>query len=780
MNIVHGLGLISICSNVLFRPLWPVIFEIAAVGPSTACVTFQAVTFMIFPLDLRLSSLTAAICLLLLFVGMFLTTYFVAPAADPAFPAISTSPYHEQFGWASAFTVYFATTFCSWLYMRYKRKSLRRLFLLSERKMRLLKRLELNGTLDPKKHIAGLWKGPQAYSAGGAEIYNNGQFKSSSVLRGNDAFDASISWQDYSIRPQTGYSEGIGPHGSMQELKRPYTMDSNANSVSGFPMAKQSRPGSSFYKFVNSSVLLHATEERSSFPRKKSDKTVLNIRTIKLHDVEAQSQLAGLFLGQPPWPTYNERRYLRDQARRNSTNLCFFMICLSATSVITSVLDNFDRTEGAPNNNFFLLQIIPLSIIPLIAFLCLYFFVHSNRLLFVQPVAIVSFWTLIAAYLLSPMEQMSCVYPNAIPQSKMTAYLAAAITVSAQSTLIPARSFAPFCVSVAFLAVAHVPLAMSWGSASNNMIWSTSIQIVVLVIALAPLVRAFDGIERESFIASQTVKCCMELELMPGSVAYESGLIRSRARLDENGRLRSALRSRQTDRKWSGRPNPSTAAINPGSQKLQRLLDQCDLWLSELDESSAGDAGLGVKSESFANEPSKQACLNEITDVSNSKIADDVMVLENRDSKAAILDSFEFIEQYLADTEANIPNESPLENPSEHPLTTFVTPGEFSSLDDMPKADDGVCENNEEEPQKESPDLPTTENVPEESENFLYSSSISLSNGYPVAYHGLVPIKNSMPLGTFSDIQPPRKLPVLRPIGKDLPVRVSDTVKEDE
>ncbi|KAJ3284031.1 hypothetical protein HDU79_008587, partial [Rhizoclosmatium sp. JEL0117] len=218
-------------------------------------------------------------------------------------------------------------------------------------------------------------------------------------------------------------------------------------------------------------------------------------------------------------------------------------------------------------------------------------------MLLIQPLVLLTYWGLAAAYLLSPMEQLSTVYPDAIPQSKMTAYLVATIILVAQSGLIPARSFFPWCMSIVFLAITHIPLVASWGgNYSSVMPWGMALQVAILVIFLSPLVRACDAIGREAFEALQTIKCCIDL------VKYQQ-VVQQQNQDFDNSTAVHGIGPRYSDplahgfTGYNGDPqysglyyNPYTEQQyanydieqNPTSQKLQSLLDQCDAWIMEL------------------------------------------------------------------------------------------------------------------------------------------------------------------------------------------------------
>ncbi|KAJ3138814.1 hypothetical protein HK100_012210 [Physocladia obscura] len=528
----------------------------------------------------------------------------------------------------------------------------------------MFKALENKGIPIPIKSVVGLLRGPQHQTVRSESqlINHSGVYKSANY--GGTGTNR-IRVNSGSVRLRQSYQQ--------QQLQRPDTGVSVTDSIPEDDLTedpKRSRPNSAFYKFVNSSAVFEepSLERRKNRQRKKTT-LPLNIRAIKTHELEPQWFIVSLFLGQPPWPTYNERRYLKYQARSNSSYFSDAMIRLFLANIATAVLDNFDRTENSITANStnsvsqtsqLLLQIIPFSAAPLLAIFFLYLIIKSNRLLFVQPLAILAYWSIVAAYLLSPIEQFSCVFPDAFAQSKMTAYLVSTIVMAAQSGLMPARSFAPWSVSVVFLAMSHIALAQSWDGGSSVIAWGMAVQVMILSVFMVPLVRAFDAIDRDTFEALQTVKCCAELMKISvtqlveykneesetyaeGNIVHGISQCKDECGYNyENGnecfgypahfaynnygsRVGFIHETYNTGRDFSfqrqNKPwvnsgqesgffnqnfDSHRSLISPGSQKLQSLLDQCDLWISEV-----GDPGICAE-EIERNMPESESVKSDI------------------------------------------------------------------------------------------------------------------------------------------------------------------------
>ncbi|KAJ3067812.1 hypothetical protein HDU98_008983 [Podochytrium sp. JEL0797] len=333
----------------------------------------------------------------------------------------------------------------------------------------------------PKSNVTGLWKGPPPSSSRGANArmsvtsavggggvqmnYTSGIYHTGSMIMGSTRdfrrLNASYVGVSLNRRPQTGDS-----------LLRPHTGNSVSESIR--EEYYDGRPNSAFHRFVNSSAVFEESMDRplaAGRRKHQSHEYPLNIRAIKSHEIE------------PQWKIMNHFDRVSNTA--------------ASTSTTTDQL---------------LLEIVPFTAIPLLCIIATLILHRMNKLLLMQPLTLLTYWSIVAAYLLSPIEQLSQVNPDAIPQSKMTAYLVTTILLCSQSALIPARSFIPWCMSVVFLAVTHIPLVDTWGgSYSSVMPWGMALQVIILLVCVAPLVRGMDAVCRETFETLQTVKCCMDL-----------------------------------------------------------------------------------------------------------------------------------------------------------------------------------------------------------------------------------------------------------------------------
>ncbi|KAI8610729.1 hypothetical protein BC830DRAFT_1201818 [Chytriomyces sp. MP71] len=519
---VRVLGLVLLAFNIAIKPVWTAAMESSAAGPSASTLIFQSLTLMTFPLHLQASLHIAYTSLSLLAVSFTLISA-LQPAMGDSLATKFISGYAQRFSWGSAFVVYALIVLLSWLYLRLKQRTLRKLFLLQRRQRKVYKILDSKGIKLSKTAVAGLWR-----AAPGASKMTHHGFIQDEFLH--------YSRGDY----HQNSSYFIENNGATREFKRlnsgdvqsrstrhhrPNTGTSIASSIRDDYdyRATRARPTSAFFRILNESKTFteNGTKGRSrkSAQRKRQNPYPSNIREIKSHTADSQWSLVTLFLGEPPWPTYNERRYLKFQARSNSSDFVVIMATLFVANVIISSLDNFDRIIYGSSQSFssaattsqLLLQLVPLAGIPLISIAAFFVAFNWNKLLFLQPIVLLSFWALVAFYLLSPLESFSSTTPDAFLQSKVSAYITFTILLTSQTGMIPARSFVPWCVSVVFLALMHVPLASSWSSTNTELPWSTTIQVILLVVGLAPLVRDLDARSREAFEALETIKCSNDL-----------------------------------------------------------------------------------------------------------------------------------------------------------------------------------------------------------------------------------------------------------------------------
>jgi hypothetical protein len=187
----------------------------------------------------------------------------------------------------------------------------------------------------------------------------------------------------------------------------------------------------------------------------------------KVADQDNPISGCGMFLGESPWPYHTERRYLRSQARLYFDYLLFTLFLLTISNTLNSIFDYLDWLQNSVSANIatfrLLVQIIPTALVPLVSICLALIFQRYNMMLMIQPLVILTYSGLAAAYLLSPMEVFSTVYPDSFPQSKETCYLVLVCILHSQSGVVPPRSFMAWCFSMIFLSVMHIPLVNGWG-----------------------------------------------------------------------------------------------------------------------------------------------------------------------------------------------------------------------------------------------------------------------------------------------------------------------------
>ncbi|KAI8846564.1 hypothetical protein BC829DRAFT_398266 [Chytridium lagenaria] len=219
---------------------------------------------------------------------------------------------------------------------------------------------------------------------------------------------------------------------------------------------------------------------------------------------EQLNPVFAIFLGQEPWPPSGERKYLRCQAQLHSVHAMYVLLRLAVASLITSLLDHFDRIrkEGATVSfdiltHRLLIQLLPSIGIPLVSIIILALLRHLRLLTWIQPLLLLTFSATASAFLLGPMEILSTITPDAFPQPKISAYVALIVILCAQSCLIVARSFVAWCLAILFLAIGRIPLAF--------MPYYTAVQMVFLI-AMAAQVRAFEALSREAYETMHAVR----------------------------------------------------------------------------------------------------------------------------------------------------------------------------------------------------------------------------------------------------------------------------------
>ncbi|KAJ3115983.1 hypothetical protein HDU96_010706 [Phlyctochytrium bullatum] len=439
--------------------VWTLFWDAAAAGPSVHLVVVQSAAFMLFPTPLWVSFLAAASGLatvVLGFLGVLL---------------LRREPPENDLRWVcgSSAVTYALATVSGWLYARVRAASLRRLFVLRKRKAALTTLLHDHDLTYPSDaYLTPIPMDPADMELLFAKMEREKKKRGVPTTRSlkevvptDDVDDDVVKTRPVS-RPGTAASRGIAAIGDAYE-----SAHRKARSANVIPI------------------------NREALVPERSD--------------ERLSLVAAFFLGQEPWPHSGEVRYLRYQAQMHGSHSVFLLGRLAVVNLVVSLVDHFDRFRvPSPRSSedltrFLMIKLLPTVAIPAGTLLIIFVFRSLRQLNWIQPLLLASFSALVASYLLAPLEQFSHITPDVFPQSKESAYLALTVIQFAQTCLVVARSFTPWCLAVFFLSLAHIPLVLSWGEIDQRMPYYMAAQLFFLLIAMSAQVRAFEAMAREAY-----------------------------------------------------------------------------------------------------------------------------------------------------------------------------------------------------------------------------------------------------------------------------------------